>query len=101
MSKLQDAFKGDPILDMFDKRNNTIPTMECKPAARELKQHVGDMTAVHREEFISRIKGMSQEELEIVADLLPIEMCFNRIKKELDKSKQFEASIKAAMNGLN
>ena len=56
---------------------------------------------MEREEFVSRIKGMSTEEMEIVADLIPIDICMKRIEKELEKAKLFKDAIKEATKILD
>ena len=56
---------------------------------------------MEREEFVSRIKGMSAEEMEIVADLIPIDICMKRIEKELEKAKLFKEAIKEATKILD
>ena len=48
------------------------------------------MTNLEKEEFISRIKGLDDEEMELVADLIPIDLCMKRLEKELDKLKSLE-----------
>ena len=57
------------------------------------------MTRMEKEEFIERIKGMSQEELELVVEIIPVDMCMTRVNKELDRLKAFENSVKSAVNG--
>ena len=57
------------------------------------------MTRMEKEEFIDRIKGMSQEELELVVEIIPVDMCMARVNKELDRLKTFENSVKSAVNG--
>ena len=57
------------------------------------------MTRMEKEEFIDRIKGMSQEELELVVEIIPVDMCMARVNKELDRLKAFENSVKSAVNG--
>lgn len=57
------------------------------------------MTRMEKEEFIERIKGMSQEELELVVEIIPVDMCMARVNKELDRLKAFENSVKSAVNG--
>lgn len=58
------------------------------------------MTRMEKEEFIERIKGMSQEELELVVEIIPVDMCIARVNKELDRLKAFENSVKSAVNGI-
>lgn len=48
------------------------------------------MTNLEKEEFISRIKGLDDEEMKLVADLIPIDLCMKRLGKELDKLKSLE-----------
>lgn len=58
------------------------------------------MTKFEEEEFVNRIKGMSRQEMEIVADILPIELCMARIQKELDKAKRVEDYIRGTIDIL-
>ena len=51
------------------------------------------MTRMEKEEFIERIKGMSQEELELVVEIIPVDMCMARVNKVLDRLKAFENSV--------
>lgn len=48
------------------------------------------MTNLAREELISRIKGFDEEEMELVVNLIPVDLCLKRIGKELDKLKSVE-----------
>lgn len=47
-----------------------------------------------KDELIKRINAMDDDELQIIADNIPIELCFNRIQKELERCQQLEKSIK-------
>lgn len=49
------------------------------------------------EKYRSIINGMSTEEMELVADMLPVEVCYNRIGRELMKAKEFKAEIMSAL----
>lgn len=40
---------------------------------------------------------MSQEELELIADMLPVEVCYNRIGRELQKAKAFKTEVMTAL----
>lgn len=51
-------------------------------------------------ELTERFKGMSQAEMELFIDIVPIDLCLNRIHKELDRAKEFEMMIKSAMTSL-
>lgn len=48
------------------------------------------MTNLAKEELISRVKGLDEEEMELVVNLLPVDLCMKRIGKELDKLKSVE-----------
>lgn len=58
-----------------------------------------EMTRIEKEEFVNRIKGMSQEELELVVDIIPVDLCVARVNKELERLRTFENSVKWAVNG--
>ncbi len=58
------------------------------------------LTQAEVNELTERFKGMSQEEMELFVDIIPVELCLSRIHKELDKAKEFEAMIKSAMTSL-
>lgn len=59
-----------------------------------------EMTNAETKELTERFKAMSKEEMELFMDIVPVEMCMARIQKELDRAKEFEKSIKTAMNSL-
>lgn len=74
-----------------------------EPIEESVKEHDPanlKMTKFEEEEFVNRIKGMSRQELEIVADILPIELCMARIQKELDKAKRVEDYIRGTIDML-
>ena len=71
---------------------NNPPIMIAEPKTR--------MKDSERRELIERVKAMSREELELVAEIIPVDLCLKRIDSELQKAKEFEKSIKSAMNGL-
>lgn len=58
------------------------------------------MTEHERNKIIDTIKGMSEEELEVVVNAIPVELCLDRIKKEINKSKVYEDAIKSNLNLL-
>lgn len=58
-----------------------------------------EMTRIEKEEFVNRIKGMSQEELELVVEIIPVDLCVARVNKELERLRTFENSVKWAVNG--
>lgn len=58
------------------------------------------MSKLEKEEFTERIKGMSREELELLVELIPADMCLTRVYKEINRLKTFEDSVKNAVNGV-
>lgn len=65
------------------------------------KAGTSPLTEAAKLNLTERILGMSQEELELVADTIPIELCLKRIHKELDRAKNFESLVKNAIGSLN
>lgn len=70
---------------------------EGMPVTRESS----GLTVQEKRELANRFSGMSREELEFIVSLIPAELCFQRIQKELDKAKEFEALIKHAVGSLD
>ena len=58
------------------------------------------MTHMEKEELSRRVKAMSREELEVVLNNIPIELCLMRIEQEFDRLKAFEDSVKSAVSGV-
>ena len=58
------------------------------------------MTNLAKEEFISRIKGLDEEEMELVVNLIPVDLCLKRITKELGKLKSVENWVDKASKML-
>lgn len=57
-----------------------------------------EMTQMAREELISRIKALDPEELKLVVDHIPVELCYNRIGEELRKFKEAKKKSKEALD---
>lgn len=80
------------------------PTAELK-VNEELKENEvmsvkaqKEMTEMAREELISRIKALDAEELKLVVDTIPVELCYNRIGEELQKFKEAKKRSKEALD---
>lgn len=58
------------------------------------------LTQAEVNELTERFRGMSREEMNLFMDIVPIELCLNRIHKELDRARKFEESIKGVMSSL-
>ncbi len=53
-----------------------------------------EMSRAEREKIANYIKGMNQEELKIVMDNVPIELCHNKIGEELKNFKKMKTRQK-------
>lgn len=65
----------------------------------EVKKNTS-MTHMEKEELSRRVKAMSREELEVVLDSIPVELCLMKIEREFDRLKAFEDSVKSAVSGV-
>ena len=59
-----------------------------------------NLTTPQIKELTSRIKAMSPEELELVSNTIPVELCLKRIKNEIDRATKFEETIRSVVNKL-
>ena len=59
------------------------------------------MSEPERQKLIQVVRNFDEEELEIVLDTVPLEMCFDRIKKEIDRAKEVENIIKSVAGQMN
>ena len=53
-----------------------------------------------RKEFSERMMALSRDEWEIVAELMPLDLCMGRIQHELDKAEELRNSVKSLLVGL-
>lgn len=53
------------------------------------------MSELEKQEIIDWIKAMSKEEIEVVASVIPIDICQNRITSELQRLISLEKKIKS------
>lgn len=58
------------------------------------KKNIPPMTDMVRQELINWINGMSEDELKIIVEEIPVEMCLERIRTELNKAAAFDKHIK-------
>jgi len=56
-----------------------------------------DEEQMHREELARRIQALDDDERRVVVDNIPIEFCFDRIKREFEENKAFKESIKSVI----
>lgn len=81
----------------LDREQATDPMKTITESTKERGKN--EMTRIEKEEFVNRIKGMSQEELELVVEIIPVDLCVARVNKELERLRTFENSVKWAVNG--
>ena len=58
------------------------------------------MSEPERQKLIQVVQNFNDEELEIVLDTVPLEMCFDRIRKEIDRAKEFESVLKSIVGKM-
>lgn len=49
-----------------------------------------------KRELAERIKAMSPEEWEVIVDVIPVNLCLERINREIEKAAEIQASITRA-----
>jgi hypothetical protein len=66
---------------------------------KEINEKVdeAEMLKIEQEELVRRVRAFSKEDWEIVINEAPIELCHNRIGRELKEAKEFKRNIGAAM----
>lgn len=84
-------------------KKNTEVVKKETPAMYKIEKEkpVIGMSKLEKEEFVSRIKGMSEEEMNLLVDLIPIDICLERIKREIDKAEVLKNKFKEASNLLD
>lgn len=89
-------------ITMSEVKEQKLVNKEVKEQSKmktEVKKNT-TMTHMEKEELSRRVKAMSREELEIVLNNIPIELCLMRIEREFDRLKAFEDSVKSAVSGV-
>lgn len=61
---------------------------------------VVDKEQLHKDEFMQRVKAMTMDELKMVVDYAPVELCMERITKELENAKQLKNGILGLSNSF-
>lgn len=52
------------------------------------------------EELATRTRALTREQMELVLDNIPVELCLARVAKELESNKVFISKIRDAMNAV-
>ena len=53
------------------------------------------MSELEKQEIISRVNAMSREEKELVASVIPVDICQNRIASEIERLLALEEKVKS------
>ena len=82
------------------KEMNGATTNVTNNHEREMKNYIplevgaSPMSEIAKREFITRMKALSAEEMQILSEIIPLELCYERINKELIKAEKLRADIK-------
>lgn len=101
-----EALKRDPVNGALNyERPVSLSDAIATRVARETEEFMNPPTSTmsepERRKLIQVVQNFTQEELEIVLDTVPLEMCFDRIKKEIDQAKEFESMIKTVVGQMH
>lgn len=50
------------------------------------------------EELATRTRALTREQMELVLDNIPVELCLARVARELERNKLFMSGVKDALN---
>lgn len=84
------------------RKDNSFVPMAVLDVEDELEDIPPEILKVMEVERLTEIvKGMSDDELAIVADNIPIQLCFDRIQKELQQKDELIKSIREIYSVFN
>lgn len=66
--------------------------VEIKATKERLKED-GSVNIAEKKELITRIKAMSEEEMMVALDHIPVDLCLRRVITELDRLYTLERSL--------
>lgn len=85
----------------FKEDKKTLKDTEMlKKAAEIVHREPVDPEQLHKDEFMRRVSAMTMDELEMIVNFVPVELCMNRIMKELENAEQLKSSIIGLSNSL-
>ena len=59
------------------------------------------MTAAEKKALAEIVQGYTLEELKIVLDNIPVNLCLERVRSEIEELQEFKRSVEDAFSGLN
>lgn len=57
-----------------------------------------EMEIVHREKILSTLQGMTEEDIKVIAEALPIKVLHEALGKKIDEQLEFESRVTGAVN---
>lgn len=57
-----------------------------------------EMEIVHRERILSTLQGMTEEDIKVIAEALPIKVLHEALGKKIDEQLEFESRVTGAVN---
>lgn len=57
-----------------------------------------EMGIVHKERILSTLQGMTEEDIKVIAEALPIKVLHGALGKKIDEQLEFESRVTGAVN---
>ena len=57
-----------------------------------------EMEIIHRERILSTLQGMTEEDIKVIAEALPIKVLHEALGKKIDEQLEFESRVTGAVN---
>lgn len=87
--------------NMFDKKTTLVNEEGAKLATEKaISTTKSSLSPIEKEKISSMVNGMSEEEMKITLQNIPMALIFNHIAGVLERNRQFAQSIQDAMNRL-
>ena len=98
MGRLKDKFKTK--FDELTEIEKCLSDREYFEKKFGKRKTALDISELNRIELIRRARGLNKEEWEIIINEAPIELCHNRIGRELKEAKEFKKNIGTAVDSV-
>lgn len=57
-----------------------------------------EMGIVHKERILSTLQGMTEDDIKVIAEALPIKVLHEALGKKIDEQLEFESRVTGAVN---
>lgn len=81
--KIHRIGREQPMIDVKENRNGFIERIQETPLSIDNSKK-NKLDKRNEEELVNVIKAMSEDELRVIASIIPVEMCMERIQSELN-----------------